>query len=69
MQNNEYVSIKDAAKLIGIPEITLRRWSKKGRVPHLLTPTGRLTYKISDLEEFQKKYPMFQKESGKWVAK
>lgn len=29
--NNNYITIKEAAKILGVSQITLRRWDKKGK--------------------------------------
>ena len=48
MQN--LVSISKAAKLLGVSEITLRRWDNEGRLPSIRTEGGHRRYDISKLK-------------------
>ena len=45
----EWLSIGDAAELLGISRDTLRRWEKKGKVPVYRSPTDRRYYKKNEL--------------------
>jgi excisionase family DNA binding protein len=44
------VSIGKAAKILGVSEITLRRWDKDGRLPSIKTEGGHRRYDISKLK-------------------
>jgi len=43
----KYTSIGDAAKILGVSEITLRRWDKAGKLPSIRTEGGHRRYDIS----------------------
>lgn len=50
----ELVSEKDAAKLLGVSEATVRRWVQRQILAVYHTPTKRRRYKMDDIHEFQK---------------
>ena len=41
---NEFLSIKETRKLLGVTTPTLRRWAETGKVRFSETPTGRKLY-------------------------
>ena len=43
------ISIGQAAKILGVSEITLRRWDKEGKLPSIRTEGGHRRYDISKL--------------------
>lgn len=48
-----YLRIKEAAEFLGISELTLRNWDKKGKLTAHRHPVNNYRlYKISDLEKF-----------------
>lgn len=47
-----------ASKRVGVTENTLRRWAHDGKVPHIKTPSGRLLFRVSDLETVYKFHPV-----------
>jgi len=47
---NKYVSIGDAAKLLGVSEITLRRWDRAGKLPSVRTEGGHRRYDLSRIK-------------------
>lgn len=48
-----YLTIKEAAEFLGISELTLRNWDKKGKLSAHRHPVNNYRlYKISDLEKF-----------------
>ena len=47
---NEYISLKDAAKIIGVHPSTVRLWTDKGILPAHRTPGGHRRYKRTDVE-------------------
>lgn len=47
-----YLTIKEAAEFLGISELTLRNWDKKGKLSAHRHPVNNYRlYKISDLEK------------------
>lgn len=48
-----YLTIKEAAKILGVTPLTLRNWDKSGRFPAFRHPVNRYRlYKKGELEEF-----------------
>ena len=43
------ISISKAAKILGVSEITLRRWDKEGRLPSIKTKGGHRRYDLSKI--------------------
>jgi excisionase family DNA binding protein len=50
-ENEEWLSIGDAAKLLNVSRDTLRRWEKKGKIKVYRSPTNRRRYKKSEIEQ------------------
>lgn len=52
-----YLTIKEAAKYLGVSPLTLRNWDKRGKLVAIRHPINdyRL-YTISDLEKFLKRF-------------
>ena len=49
---NKYITIKDAAKILGMSKITLRNWDKSGKLKALRHPFNNYrVYKIEDIEK------------------
>jgi excisionase family DNA binding protein len=50
--NNQYISIKDAAEILGVTTLTLRNWDKKGKLKALRHPLNNYrVYKKEDIDE------------------
>ncbi len=50
MPYNEYISIKDAAYILGVSPLTLRNWDNNGKFPALRHPMNNYrVYKREDL--------------------
>lgn len=48
---NKYITIKDAANILGVSKITLRNWDKLGKLKALRHPFNNYrVYKIEDIE-------------------
>jgi DNA (cytosine-5)-methyltransferase 1 len=48
---NEYLTIKEASKILGVSALTLRNWDKNGKLKGLRHPLNNYrVYKSSDLE-------------------
>ncbi|MBU6427174.1 MerR family DNA-binding transcriptional regulator [Patescibacteria group bacterium] len=46
------ISIKDAAKMLGVSSLTLRNWDKNGKLPALRHPMNNYrVYKVDDIEK------------------
>lgn len=49
----KYLTIKEAARLIGVTPLTLRNWDKKGKLAAIRHPINNYrVYDLSDLENF-----------------
>lgn len=49
---NKYITIKQAAKILGVTPLTLRNWDNSGRFPAGRHPISNYrVYKVEDLEE------------------
>ena len=52
MNIKEYITIKDAAELLGVDKTTLRRWDKAGKLKPYRHPLNRYRlYKREELEQ------------------
>lgn len=50
--DNNYISIKDAARILGVSKLTLRNWDKLGKLKAYRHPFNNYRiYKIEDLEK------------------
>lgn len=53
MNNTKLVSIKEAAKMLGVTPLTLRNWDKNGKLVPLRHPLNNYrVYKRQDIERF-----------------
>lgn len=46
----EWLTISEAAEIVGVHVDTLRRWDAAGRIPAARTPTGHRRFRRSDVE-------------------
>jgi excisionase family DNA binding protein len=49
---NDWLTLGQAAKFLGVAQSTIRKWSDLGRVPAFYTPGGHRRYKRADLQAF-----------------
>ena len=56
MEEERYITAKQAAKMLGVHPVTLYRWAKRGKIRYIKTPTGRLRYPISEIERMKSTY-------------
>lgn len=53
LQDDQYLTISEFGKLIGVHPATLRRWHKDGTLlPHHLTPKGARVYSMTQVNEY-----------------
>lgn len=50
---DELISIKKAAKMLGVAQSTLREWDKNGRLKPIRTVGGHRRYRLADLTKIQ----------------
>ncbi len=51
-ETEQWLSLSDAASLLGVHATTLRRWADNGQIPFMLTPGGHRRFAMSDLNRF-----------------
>lgn len=51
MTDEAALSTGPAAARVGVTENTLRAWARAGKVPHLVSPSGRYKFRIADLDK------------------
>ena len=49
----EFLTEKEAARVLECHPETLRRWRREGRIAHSVSPTGRVRYRPIDLVKFR----------------
>ena len=56
IMNREYISIKNAAKMLGVTPLTLRNWDKKGVLTAYRNPVNNYrVYRLDQVELFQRR--------------
>lgn len=53
---DEWLTLEQASKRLGIHSSTLRRWANQGDVNVFLTPGGHRRFLLSDIEQFQRQH-------------
>lgn len=48
-QPDSWLTLKDAAALLGVHPTTLRRWADEGQIPHITTPGGHRRFSTQDV--------------------
>jgi len=54
MSNEKYLTIKEAAKYLGVTPLTLRNWDKKGKLSPTRHPIN--NYRVYDRDELETLY-------------
>lgn len=69
-RKRKLLTISEAADFIGISQNTLRKWTDRGKVPHVRLPSGYRRYRPEELAEFvrQMEHDVADEESGKKKA-
>lgn len=52
LDNRQWLTLKDAADVLGIHYTTLRTWADKGDIPVFRTPGGHRRFQLADLRRF-----------------
>src|SRR6476619_6311406 len=65
--DSEWLTLGQAAKVLGVAQSTIRKWSDQGRVPAFYTPGGHRRYRRRDLETFLERSGPAGKEVGPLV--
>jgi excisionase family DNA binding protein len=65
--DEEYLSISEAARRLGVHPATLRGWADKGLVPHIKLPTGYRRFAPSAIQKLRQEMGMEETE-GKVAA-
>ena len=48
----DYVSVAEAAQILGVAQNTLRKWADRGDIPMRRNPSGYRLFKRSELDSF-----------------
>lgn len=51
MKDTDLLSTSEAARMFAVTPSTIRRWAHSGRLPHMLTLSGRMRFRRTDLEK------------------
>lgn len=57
LNSSVLLSIKEASRLLGVSEVTLRQWTSEGRVKAFITPGGHRRYSETELRRFKEAGP------------
>ena len=62
---DDFVTIQDAARYLGVSTQTLRRWDERGKLKAVRRPASDYRYyKLSDLEPFRLEYQRAQSQTA-----
>jgi excisionase family DNA binding protein len=50
--SNDWLTLGQAARYLGVAQSTIRKWSDQGRLPAFYTPGGHRRYRLRDLDAF-----------------
>lgn len=50
MARDDLLTTGPASERIGVGTQTLRDWARAGKIPYLVTPSGRLKFRVADLD-------------------
>ena len=51
-ETEQWLSLSQAAEMLGVHSTTLRRWADNGKITFMLTPGGHRRFALSDLNQF-----------------
>ena len=51
------LSIRQASRLLGVSEVTLRQWTSEGRIRAFITPGGHRRYDEAEIRRFKDTRP------------
>jgi predicted site-specific integrase-resolvase len=54
-KEDELVTLREAAKLLGVSVSTIKRYRNNGQFPYYVYSKRKLLYQVSDLKEFRDK--------------
>jgi DNA (cytosine-5)-methyltransferase 1 len=60
---NKFITIKDAAKILGVSKITLRNWDTSGKLQALRHPFN--NYRVYKVEEIERVVELIEKSPGR----
>ena len=52
MDNQSFISISEASRILGVSETALRHWTDEGKIKAFITPGGHRRYEITELKRF-----------------
>ncbi|MCA9917963.1 MAG: helix-turn-helix domain-containing protein [Anaerolineales bacterium] len=71
-ETEQWLSLSQAADLLGVHSTTLRRWADGGQIPFMLTPGGHRRFAMTDLNQFavgRRQTPAPNRLEQMWVEK
>lgn len=63
-QDDEWLTLSQAARLLDVHPTTLRRWANNGDIPTLVTPGGHRRFALSDLARFTRERSALRNVNG-----
>lgn len=57
MNSSEWVSLGEAAQIVGVHPATIRNWAERGELPFRRTPGGHRRFRRSDLKQWIANHP------------
>ncbi len=57
MEQEAFVNISEASRVLGVSETALRQWTDEGRIKAFVTPGGHRRYSKAELRKFMGAYP------------
>ena len=58
MSDDQYYSLSEASRMLGVHSTTLRRWADTGAIPVYVTPGGHRRFARSDIEALVERRPL-----------
>lgn len=55
-ESSEWVSLGEAAEMIGVHPATIRNWAERGELPFRRTPGGHRRFRRADLQQWQSRH-------------
>jgi excisionase family DNA binding protein len=68
MQDNQWLSPREASWHLGVTVTTLAQWARAGRLPAAYTPGGHRRYRLADVQTLQAEREQKVPEPKKWKS-
>ncbi len=57
MNQETFLSISEASRILGVSEAALRQWTDEGKIKAFITPGGHRRYARAELKKFMSSHP------------